>query len=168
MLCVGCGGGCGVLLMGRLVVDGGAEWTIERGFRLRRGDIITIPIQAVNRCKEIWGEDAKEFRPDRWLKPPEAAQAIPSLYSNTLTFLNGAPTGGNGHRACIGYKFALSEIKIFLYVLLRDIEFTLDDDVVIEKRVNVVTRPFVKSAPGSGNQMPLRIRVVPEDEDQLD
>ncbi|KAA1473752.1 cytochrome P450 [Dentipellis sp. KUC8613] len=142
------------------------EWTVERGFRLRRGDIITIPIQAVNRCKEIWGEDAKEFRPDRWLNPPEAAQAIQGLYSNTLTFLNGAPTGGNGHRGCIGYKFALYEIKIFLYVLLRDIEFSLDEDVVIEKRVNVVTRPFVKSAPGSGNQMPLRIRVVPADEDE--
>ena len=38
------------------------EWTIERGVRLHRGDIITIPIQAVNRSKEVWGEDAKEFR----------------------------------------------------------------------------------------------------------
>ena len=42
------------------------EWTIERGVRLHRGDIITIPIQAVNRSKEVWGEDAKEFRCVAW------------------------------------------------------------------------------------------------------
>ncbi|THH06763.1 hypothetical protein EW146_g9513, partial [Bondarzewia mesenterica] len=142
---------------------GGTAWTVERGVRLRRGDIITIPIQAVNRCPEIWGEDAKEFRPDRWLDPPATASAVQGLYAHTLTFLNGTPVDGN--RACIGYRFALTEIKIFLYVLLRDIEFTMDEDVVIEKRVNVVTRPFVKSAPGSGNQMPLRIRRVLEDEE---
>ncbi|TFY73875.1 hypothetical protein EWM64_g10137, partial [Hericium alpestre] len=143
----------------------GGAWAVERAVRLRRGDIVTVPIQAVNRCVEIWGEDAKQFRPDRWLNPPAAATAIQGLYSHTLTFLNGAPAGGNGHRGCIGYRFALAEIKIFLYTLLRDLEFTIDDGIVIEKRVNVVTRPFVKSAPGSGNQMPLRVRVVPRDEE---
>lgn len=30
--------------------------------RVRRGDIVTIPIAAVNRRKEVWGEDALEFR----------------------------------------------------------------------------------------------------------
>ncbi|ETW81977.1 cytochrome P450 monooxygenase 83 [Heterobasidion irregulare TC 32-1] len=78
------------------------EWTIERGVRLHRGDIITIPIQAVNRSKEVWGEDAKEFRPDRWIALPKAASELQGLYAHTLTFLD-------GHRACIGYKFALSE-----------------------------------------------------------
>lgn len=38
------------------------DFTVERGVRMRRGDIVTIPIQAVNRDKEIWGEDAREFK----------------------------------------------------------------------------------------------------------
>lgn len=30
--------------------------------RLREGDIVKLPIRAINRSKEIWGEDAEEFR----------------------------------------------------------------------------------------------------------
>ncbi|KAJ7081387.1 cytochrome P450 [Mycena belliarum] len=129
------------------------------GIRVKRGDIITIPIQAINKSRALWGVDTRAFRPERWAAPPAAARAIPGLYSNTLTFLNGNPLDGN--RACIGYKFALIEIKIFLYTLLKDIEFRQDPAMVIEKKVNVVTRPFVKSEPALGNQMPLYIRRAP-------
>ncbi|KAJ7465309.1 cytochrome P450 [Mycena latifolia] len=127
--------------------------------RVKKWDIITIPIQAINKSQGLWGEDTRAFRPERWANPPSTAKAIPGLYSNTLTFLNGNPLDGN--RACIGYKFALIEMKIFLYTLLKDIEFRQDPSMVIEKKVNVVTRPFVKSEPALGNQMPLYIRRVP-------
>ncbi|PPQ81273.1 hypothetical protein CVT25_015057 [Psilocybe cyanescens] len=122
---------------------------------VRKWDIISVPIQAINKSEAFWGEDAKLFRPERWATPPQDARAIPGLYSNTLTFLNGNPLGGN--RACIGYKFALIEIKIFLYVLVKDLDFSIDPSMVIEKKVNVVTRPFVKSEPHLGNQMPLNV-----------
>ncbi|KAF8208593.1 cytochrome P450 [Mycena galopus ATCC 62051] len=129
------------------------------GIRVKKWDIITIPIQAINKSQALWGEDARAFKPERWAQPPSTAKAIPGLYSNTLTFLNGNPLAGN--RACIGYKFALIEMKIFLYTLLKDIEFRQEASMVIEKKVNVVTRPFVKSEPELGNQMPLYIRRAP-------
>ncbi|THG99229.1 hypothetical protein EW145_g7300, partial [Phellinidium pouzarii] len=127
---------------------------------VRRGDIISVPIAAVNRRKDIWGEDALEFRPERWANLPTSINAIPGLWSNILTFLNG--NASNGNRACIGYKFALTEIKVFLYVLLRDLDFSIDPALVIERKVNVVTRPCVKSEPERGNQMPLLVRRVPQ------
>ncbi|KAJ6620746.1 cytochrome P450 [Mycena sp. CBHHK59/15] len=129
------------------------------GIRVKKWDIITIPIQAINKSHALWGEDAWSFKPERWAQPPATAKAIPGLYSNTLTFLNGNPLDGN--RACIGYKFALIEMKIFLYSLVKDIEFRQDPSMVIEKKVNVVTRPVVKSEPAQGNQMPLYIRRAP-------
>jgi len=136
------------------------------GIRVKKWDIITIPIQAINKSQALWGEDARSFKPERWAQPPSTAKAIPGLYSNTLTFLNGNPLDGN--RACIGYKFALIEMKIFLYTLLKDIEFRQEPSMVIEKKVNVVTRPFVKSEPELGNQMPLYIRrASPSDESSL-
>ena len=60
-------------------------------------------------------------RPERWDTPPQEARVIPGLYSNTLTFLNGNPVGGN--RACIGYKFALMEWVISRFVALHSIAF---------------------------------------------
>ncbi len=46
-----------------------------------------IGVQAMNRAKELWGEDADEFKPERWLSdlPGSVIQArIPGVYSNML------------------------------------------------------------------------------------
>ncbi|PCH40336.1 hypothetical protein WOLCODRAFT_162280 [Wolfiporia cocos MD-104 SS10] len=144
------------------------------GIRLRRGDIITIPLQAMNRSTEVWGEDAAEFRPERWegigddeegqtsgvrQGRGQRGQGPPGLWGNIMTFGNGNPIIGN--RACIGFRFAINEMKIFLAVLVRDLEFSIDPSIEVEKKINVVTRPCVKSEPDMGNQMPLYIRPIP-------
>jgi cytochrome P450 len=113
------------------------QWDLQSGIYLRHGDIINIPIQTVNRATDVWGTDAGVFRPERWAALPPAVCTIPGLYAHTLTFLNGNG-GAGGNRSCIGYRFALAEIKVFLACLLRDLEFSIDDDVVIEKRVRYV------------------------------
>jgi cytochrome P450 len=43
-----------------------------------------------------------DCRPERWECIPEAVKAMPSVYSNLLTFITGA-------HACIGYRFAVIE-----------------------------------------------------------
>ena len=165
--------------------EGDHRWYLRSSIHLRHGDIITIPIQTVNRAPDLWGPDAHEFRPERWTALPPAVRAVPGLYAHMLTFLNGNGSGSTGNHACIGYRFALAEIKVFLACLLRDLEFTIDDDVVIEKRTkcvsspffsvfgmltggiivfSIVTRPLVVSSPEKRLQMPLRLRLVPPDE----
>ncbi|KAF8517393.1 cytochrome P450 [Hysterangium stoloniferum] len=121
---------------------------------IKKGDIITIPIQAMNKCKCLFGDDAEMFVPERWKDDPPDPSHMPTLYSNILTFLHGG-------RGCIGYKFALLEMKVFLFILLRDIIFQPYPGLVIEKRLNVVTRPLVKSEPERGNQMPLLLSRTP-------
>ena len=49
------------------------------------GTAILTNLRACNRIPEVWGEDADEWKPDRWLKPlPEtvANARIPGVYSN--------------------------------------------------------------------------------------
>lgn len=75
---------------------------------VRRGDIITVPIAALNRSVDVWGPDAAAFRPDRWANVPESARAVPGLWANMMTFLGGGGPGNPG-RSCIGWKFALAE-----------------------------------------------------------
>ncbi|KAJ7121597.1 hypothetical protein C8R44DRAFT_876986 [Mycena epipterygia] len=55
-------------------------------------------------------------RPERW-DIPEAATPIPSsVWANLLTFFAG-PTN------CIGFHFALTEMKALLFILIRAFEF---------------------------------------------
>ena len=39
-------------------VDGKTQMEIK----ITKGDLVTIPIQAVNKCEKIWGKDAAQFR----------------------------------------------------------------------------------------------------------
>lgn len=95
------------------------EFTYSSPSRVCKGQTIQIPILALNRSKEIWGEDAREFkyvfisiffrtrpiatnRPERWESAPEAAASIPGVWGHMLTFIGGP-------RACIGYRFSLVE-----------------------------------------------------------
>ncbi|KAL4249283.1 Cytochrome P450 monooxygenase [Abortiporus biennis] len=142
----------------------------ELRVRVKKGDIITVPILEVNRDLQAWGssgeDKVREIWPERWLSPQSGecdkdgkarvGTGAGGLWGGMLTFLGGP-------RACIGYRFALNEMKIFLYVLIRDLEFSMLPGVEIEKKVNIVTRPCVKSEPHKGNQMPLRVTVVPNE-----
>lgn len=37
------------------------------GFSIKKGNLISYVPYAMGRIKSIWGEDAEEFRPERWL-----------------------------------------------------------------------------------------------------
>ncbi|KAF7974757.1 hypothetical protein HWV62_11347 [Athelia sp. TMB] len=144
----------------------GRDGVTRTGIEVRRGDIVSVPVQAVNRAAG-WG-DAGVFRPERWAGSGsgvgveggekddggEKGEGVPGAWAGTLTFLAGP-------RACIGQRFALLEMKVFLAVLLRDLAVGVDPGLVVEKKINVVTRPFVASEPELGNQLPLRISRVP-------
>ncbi|KAI0789219.1 cytochrome P450 [Abortiporus biennis] len=50
-----------------------------------KGTFVAVGLLASNRNKEIWGEDAHEWKPERWMSPlPEAVTGakIPGVYSN--------------------------------------------------------------------------------------
>ena len=52
---------------------------------VEKGDTVFLSIYAANRLKTIWGEDADEWKPERWLKPlPELSseERLPGVYSS--------------------------------------------------------------------------------------
>jgi cytochrome P450 len=125
--------------------------------RVSKGDLVQIPIRLLNRSTEVWGEDANEFRPERWDDIPDAVKGLPSVYGHLLTFTAG------GH-ACIGYRFSVTEIKALLFTLVRTFEFELalePDDII--RKTAIVGRPFIASNPSAGPQLPLLIRLANTD-----
>ncbi|KXN91970.1 hypothetical protein AN958_11030 [Leucoagaricus sp. SymC.cos] len=125
--------------------------------KITKGQTIMVPMALINTSSEIWGEDAKEFNPSRWNSVPRAAGSIPGVWGNVMTFLGGP-------RACIGYRFSLIEMKALLFTLLRAFEFelTVSHDDIIPKN-EVVTRPFLKTAPDNPNRLPVLIRAFSMD-----
>ena len=76
---------------------------------------------------------------------PEAVKAQPGLYNNILTFSAGPRVSGYGMRcelwvtdgdpvvcraqSCIGVKFSIIEIKMFMFILVTNFKFAECDKV---------------------------------------
>ncbi|KAJ3883916.1 cytochrome P450 [Lentinula edodes] len=82
------------------------------GVVIPKGTLYYIPIRVVNTLKDIWGEDAEEFNPLRWLPENNFGQV-----SSTLTFLAGP-------HACIGKTMAIIEMKAVIAALIANFEFS--------------------------------------------
>lgn len=72
------------------------------------GTTVGVSIRLINMSKAIWGQDAREFVPTRWLSPegglPDQVKDIHG-YSHLLTFVDGP-------RMCLGKQFAILEFKV--------------------------------------------------------
>ncbi|KAG6819806.1 hypothetical protein H0H93_008501, partial [Arthromyces matolae] len=140
------------------IIDLAKPFTDRKGvshntIRITKGQTLLIPIAAINRDKTIWGDDAPEFRPERWENVPEDANRIPGVWGNILTFLGGP-------RACIGYRFSLVETKALLFTLVRAFEFDLAVPAThIIKKSAIVQRPVLVTD-GRNQTLPLIIRPI--------
>ncbi|KAF9466774.1 cytochrome P450 monooxygenase CYP63 [Collybia nuda] len=83
--------------------------------------IIYLPL-IVQRNKALWGPDADDFDPERWLQPERIANFVanPSMFTPFSA----------GPRICIGQNYAYNEISYFLVNLLQRFDrFTLAPEV---------------------------------------
>ncbi|KDR76156.1 hypothetical protein GALMADRAFT_463306 [Galerina marginata CBS 339.88] len=102
---------------------------------LPKGTLIIMSIFNANRNPKIWGPDAQEWIPERWLSPlPDSVVNgnIPGVYSHLLTFIAGG-------RACIGFRFAQFEMKVILALLLESLEFSVSDKKIFWQMNGIVT-----------------------------
>ena len=63
----------------------GLDGTLISEIAVPKGTIVLIGMLASNRNPQLWGPDAEEWKPERWLHPlPEAVKEahIPGVYSH--------------------------------------------------------------------------------------
>lgn len=88
------------------------------GHRVKKGDNVYYMAYAMGRMTYIWGHDAEEFKPERWLKDGVFQQESPFKF---ISF-HGGP------RICLGKDFAYRQMKIVSMVLLHFFRFKLADE----------------------------------------
>ncbi|THU92957.1 cytochrome P450 [Dendrothele bispora CBS 962.96] len=116
-----------------------------------KNSTVILPIMNANQNSDIWGPDAREWKPERWLDgvPQKVVDAkMPGVYSHLMTFIGGG-------RSCIGFKFSELEMKIVISLLLQNFEFT-STGKTLRWQMSGVLSPYVE---GEGYQPQLPIRV---------
>ncbi|KAI0319943.1 cytochrome P450 [Amylostereum chailletii] len=116
---------------------------------------IVVHITGVNRDRDIWGADALEWKPERWLAPLPASVTdarIPGVYSNMMTFLGGG-------RSCIGFKFSQLEMKVVLSQLVHTFRFSLPKEEIVWNFSSIIF-PVVKDSGIDGPHLPLLVALA--------
>ncbi|KAK4371937.1 hypothetical protein RND71_007321 [Anisodus tanguticus] len=95
-----------------------ADDVLPDGLHIRKGDGVYYISYAMGRMPYIWGNDAEDFRPERWLKDgifhPESPFKFIAFHA--------------GPRICLGKDFAYRQMKILAMALLHFFRFKLSDD----------------------------------------
>ncbi|KAJ0407067.1 hypothetical protein P43SY_005340 [Pythium insidiosum] len=88
--------------------------TLCDGTFLRAGTMVLLPAYTLSRLTNVWGPDATEFKPERWIDAT-TGKLIPVSPFKFLTF-------SAGPRICLGRQFSIMEMKIALAGLLSKFE----------------------------------------------
>ncbi|KAH7161773.1 cytochrome P450 [Dactylonectria macrodidyma] len=102
-----------------------------------KGTDVIVSIWYINRSPELWGLDAAEFRPERWITDDGKPNTNGGAASNYdfLTFLHGP-------RSCIGQGFAKAEMRCLLASMVRSFSWTLAmDDALVMPRGVITIKP---------------------------
>ncbi|KAL6127814.1 hypothetical protein ACLB2K_071175 [Fragaria x ananassa] len=120
------------------------------GFSIKKGDMVVYQPYAMGRMKFLWGDDAEEFRPERWLDEN-------GIFQDESPFKFTAFSAGP--RICLGKDHSYMQMKILSAVLLGSFIFKLADEKKVVTYKTSVSFPidgglFVKAYPRSGHARP--------------
>ncbi|EWG36207.1 hypothetical protein FVEG_14636 [Fusarium verticillioides 7600] len=144
------------------------------------GTRIILAPRVTNRDSALWGPDANNFNPDRWLSPKngnrEATEQSKFKIGNQKRDSTAAPevtqeevrgrtearsnyadlTFLHGPRSCIGQSFARVEFAILLATLIANFEFQIEDESLLDERNISISRGATSRIVGG-----LKVRVRP-------
>lgn len=97
------------------------------GRPISKGTLVAFPIYSMNRDPALWGPDADEFQPERWMMDVEAAQQQQRNTSgkrDSYAFM----TFGQGPRRCVGEHYTRVVMACAIMGLVGRFRFTMPPD----------------------------------------
>ncbi|KAF8515698.1 cytochrome P450 [Hysterangium stoloniferum] len=124
-----------------------------------KGQAIMLSICVYNRLNSVWGEDAEQWRPERFLENATGQSSI------NLGVLANLASFSSGLRSCIGWRFSMLEMQVILVELVENFSFKPDPGNSEVKRgmASSVMQPMVKGREHEGACMPLLVTAVQDE-----
>ncbi|KAG6909895.1 hypothetical protein DXG01_014709 [Tephrocybe rancida] len=122
-----------------------------------KGTWVVIDVASSNRRKDVWGEDAETFNPDRWLKTGE--QSVPLtktagvVYGSLMNFMA-------GNRTCPGWRIAVLELQAFICDIVQGFRVLPIPGSTVVREFHGVSIPKVAEKPVKGGEVPLILEVI--------
>ncbi|KAF9258814.1 cytochrome P450 [Marasmius fiardii PR-910] len=114
-----------------------------------KGQRILADIAGYNTLKQVWGEDAEEWNPRRFID--NQTPTTLGVFGNLMSFSGGV-------RSCIGWRFAVLEIQVVLVNLIETFSFEVPEGIEVEQVRAGLATPLIKGDWAKGVTMPLKIR----------
>lgn len=99
------------------------------GHHFPAGTVLSVPAYTIHHSKEIWGPDADEYNPDRWLE-----ERLTERQKNAFIPFSYGP------RSCVGRNVAEMELALTVATVFRRYEFELYQDK-LETREGFLRKP---------------------------
>ncbi|EWZ00175.1 hypothetical protein FOYG_00064 [Fusarium oxysporum NRRL 32931] len=116
----------------RVVPDGLREPLIVDGKVIPPGTIVSISAYTMHTNTDVWGLDAREFNPDRWL-----TSDAKGLDQYLCSF-------SKGTRMCLGQNVATVELTIAFAWIFRRYRLSLPEGFEIPKKVDRFTNTYLE------------------------
>ncbi|PCH44271.1 cytochrome P450 monooxygenase [Wolfiporia cocos MD-104 SS10] len=113
----------------RVVPEGGLT---VLGHTFKEGTWVSVPVYHLHRDESIWGENASEFYPERWIE---------ASGDRKKAMLDAFAPFSMGPRSCIGRNLALMQLHIVLSTLFHRFDFVLESDDPLPVQDSFVRKP---------------------------
>ena len=117
-------------------IPSGEDGSESTPYMIKKGATVIISIYDLQRRKDLWGNDANDFRPDRF------TEANPVPWAR-ISF-------GAGPRACPGQRIGLSQVAYSVVMILRKFKEIENRDPVMEfeelRNISSVSKNGIKVA----------------------
>ncbi|KAI0633713.1 PAH-inducible cytochrome P450 monooxygenase PC-PAH 4 [Trametes polyzona] len=130
---------------------------------ISKGQAIITDFGVYNHLPQVWGDDADQWNPDRFLRIDNGKQTNVGVFANLMTF-------SAGIRACIGWRFSIIEMQALCTEILETFQLQLpggkeglDDPETSEIQLVPAggTRiPILRGRPELGPHLRLRVSLV--------